>query len=201
MRASVVLPVKNGAPYLRELLPALSAQVLDGGLDVLAVDSGSSDESLAVLSAHGVRTLQIPPEPGLTDVLAGKLGLSDVLVQTDLENLVVLPPGAPGPHVPELLTSAAPAHLISTITERYPNHVIVMDTPPCLASTDPTALAVIARQVVFVVEATHTQQPEIESALNMISGCSNISLLLNLVPDSASEHFGSYSYYYQGPEK
>ena len=152
---------------------------------------------------HGdtVRTLQILPEPGLTDVLAGKLPLSDVLVQTDLENLVVLPPGAPGPHVPELLTSAAPAHLISTITERYPNHVIVMDTPPCLASTDPTALAVIARQVVFVVEATHTQQPEIESALNMIGGCSNISLLLNLVPDSASEHFGSYSYYYQGPEK
>jgi len=147
------------------------------------------------------RTLQIPTEPGLTDVLAGKLGLSDVLVQSDLENLVVLPPGAPGPHVPELLTSAAPAHLISTITERYPNHVIVMDTPPCLASTDPTALSAIARQVVFVVEATHTQQPEIESALSLISGCSHISFLLNLVPNTTSEHFGSYSYYYQGPEK
>lgn len=139
--------------------------------------------------------LQLPTQPGLTDVLAGKLGLSDALVQSDLENLVVLPPGAPGPHIPELLTSGAPANLVSAIAERYPNHVIVMDTPPCLASTDPTALAAVARQIVFVVEATHTQQPEIESALSLISSCSHISFLLNLVPVGAGDHFGSYSYY------
>jgi protein-tyrosine kinase len=150
--------------------------------------------------ADTARMLQLPTELGFTDVLAGKLSLSDALVQSDLENLVVLPPGAPGPHVPELLTSEAPARLISTIAERYPNHVIVMDTPPCLASTDPTALAAVARQVVFVVEATHTQQSEIESALSLISSCSHISFLLNLVPHGAGDHFGSYSYY-QAPKR
>lgn len=143
------------------------------------------------------RILQMPSEPGFIDVLTGKLSLSDVLIQSDLENLVVLPPGAPGPHVPELLASAAPRKLMSAIADSYRNHVIVMDTPPCLASTDPTALVAVARQVVFVVEAAHTQQAEIESALSLISCCPNISFMLNLVPTGASDHFGAYSYYYE----
>lgn len=60
VRATVVLPVKNGAPHLRELLPALAAQELPGGIEVLAIDSGSADDSVAVLEKHAVRILQIP---------------------------------------------------------------------------------------------------------------------------------------------
>ena len=62
VRASVVIPVKNGASHLRALLPALRAQVLPGGLEIVAVDSGSRDESVATLLAHGVRLLRIPGE-------------------------------------------------------------------------------------------------------------------------------------------
>jgi glycosyltransferase involved in cell wall biosynthesis len=62
VRATVVLPVKNGAPHLRDLLPVLAAQVLDGGLEVLAIDSGSTDGSTALLEQGGVRTIRIPPE-------------------------------------------------------------------------------------------------------------------------------------------
>lgn len=60
--ATVVLPVKNGAAYLRETLPALTAQVVDGGHEMLAVDSGSTDGSLALLEGAGIRTLRIAPE-------------------------------------------------------------------------------------------------------------------------------------------
>jgi rhamnosyltransferase len=60
-RATVVLPVKNGAGHLSALLPALRRQVLEGGLEVLAIDSGSDDGSDALLEKSGVRTLRIPP--------------------------------------------------------------------------------------------------------------------------------------------
>lgn len=60
-RASVVLPVKDGATHLSQLLEALAGQVFEGELEVLAIDSGSSDESLAILERHRVRTLRIPP--------------------------------------------------------------------------------------------------------------------------------------------
>jgi len=150
--------------------------------------------------ADTARILNIPSEPGLMGLLSKKLQLDDVLIQTDLPSLVILPPGAPGPEVPELLSGEGPAALLAEIAKRYPRYVIVIDTPPCLASTDPAAIAPIVSQALFVVEAGHTQRAEIESSLNMISGCRHISLVLNKAPARSSEHFGSYSYYYRPRE-
>jgi protein-tyrosine kinase len=146
------------------------------------------------------KTLAVPEEPGFTDVLAGHRPLADVLIQSDIPNLLLLPSGPSGAHIPELLAGPAPGALFEEIADRYPHPMIILDTPPCLASTDPAALASISSQIVFVVEAEHTQRPEVESALSLISDCPRISFLLNLIPVGASEHFGSYSYYYQ-PQK
>jgi rhamnosyltransferase len=61
-RASVVIPVKDGAAFLPALLPRLRGQVLDGGVEIVALDSGSGDASAAILASHGVRTLTVAPE-------------------------------------------------------------------------------------------------------------------------------------------
>jgi protein-tyrosine kinase len=142
-----------------------------------------------------IKMLQLPAQPGFTDLLTRERRLEEVLIQTDLPNLVVLPPGPHGPHVPELLHGKGPAQIFRDIARRYPEHVIVMDTTPCLASTDPAGFAPLASNIVFVVEAAHTQQAEIESALSLLSGGAQVSFLLNKVPVGSSEHFGSYSYY------
>ena len=102
-------------------------------------------------------------QPGFTDLLTRERRLDEVLIQTDLPNLVVLPPGPPGPHVPELLHGKGPGLVFKEIARRYPEHVIVMDTTPCLASTDPAGFAPLTSHIVFVVEAAHTQQTEVES--------------------------------------
>ena len=60
-RATVVILVKDGGPCLAELLARLDGQQLEGGLEVLAVDSGSTDGSIAVLEAHRARVVQVPP--------------------------------------------------------------------------------------------------------------------------------------------
>jgi rhamnosyltransferase len=62
MRASVVVPVKDGAPHLPALLAALGQQDLEGGLEIVAVDSGSVDGSLALLNGPAVRLIRIPAE-------------------------------------------------------------------------------------------------------------------------------------------
>jgi len=140
------------------------------------------------------RQLRVPSEPGLTTVLSGDVGLTDALIQTDLPNLLVLPCGAHGPHVPELLSGRGPSGIFDDLTRRYNDCVIVIDTAPALASTAPASLAPMVSQIVFVVEAGHTQRSEIESALHLLTGCSRISFLLNKAPPS-NEHFGGYSYY------
>ena len=142
------------------------------------------------------KLLQIPAQPGFTDLLTGEHRLEEVLIQTDLPNLVVLPPGAHGPHVPELLHGRGPGLVFREIARRYPEHVIIMDTTPCLASTDPAGFSPLASNIVFVIEAAHTQQTEVESSLSLLGGGGHVSFLLNKVPVGSSEHFGSYSYYY-----
>src|SRR6266446_772715 len=146
--------------------------------------------------------LGIPSEQGIVDVLAGSCELSDVLVQTNIANLMVLPSGRGGPHVPELFSSNQMAALMAEMTRRFADRYIIIDTPPCMASSDAGALAPLVGQIVFIVEAHHTQQMEIEASLGMLSACPRISLLLNKSDTLSGEHFGSYEYYYhsQGRE-
>ena len=141
----------------------------------------------------------IPGEKGIVDVLAGDLELSEVLIQTNLPNLMLLPAGRGGPHVPELLSSREMGALLVELMQRLSDRFIIIDTPPCMASSDAAALAPLVGQIVFVVEAHSTQQAEVEAALSMLSACPQISLLLNKSDTLASEHFGSYGYYYQSP--
>jgi protein-tyrosine kinase len=146
-----------------------------------------------ILASVG-KYLKIPAVPGLTAVLSGEASLSDALIQTDIANLLILPSGEPGPHVAELLTGGGASRVLAELARRYPEHAIVVDTPPVLASTTPAGLSPMVAQIVFVIEAGHTQRAEIEAAVNLLSGCQRISFLLNKAPRS-SGHFGSYSYY------
>jgi protein-tyrosine kinase len=142
--------------------------------------------------------LGIQGEKGIVNVLAGDLDLSDALVRTNIANFLVLPAGRGGPHVPELFSSNRMAALMHELTRRFPDRYIVLDTPPCMASSDAATLAPLVGQIVFVVEAHRTQQDEIEAGLSMLSSCPRISLLLNK-SELASAHFGSYGYGYHYP--
>jgi len=144
--------------------------------------------------------LGIGGEKGIVDVLTGNLELSDVLIQTNIPNLMILPAGRGGPHVPELLSSREMSTLLDEMTQRLADHYFIIDTPPCMASSDAAALAPLVGQIVFVVEAHNTQQGEIEAALTTLSACPRISLLLNKSDSLATEHFGSYGYNYHSAD-
>jgi Mrp family chromosome partitioning ATPase len=161
----------------------------------LLVDVDTQHSSLQTI-------LGIPSDQGIVDVLAGNCELSEALIQTNILNLMVLPSGRGGPHVPELFSSNKMANLMAEMTRQFADRYIIIDTPPCMASSDAAALAPLVGQIVFIVEAHHTQQMEIEASLSMLSACPRISLLLNKSATSAGEHFGSYEYYYysQGRE-
>ncbi|HMD65300.1 MAG TPA: AAA family ATPase [Stellaceae bacterium] len=146
------------------------------------------------------KILGIGGEEGIVDVLGGNLELSEVLIQTSLPNLMILPAGRGGPHVPELLSSREMGALLEEMTQRLADRYIIIDTPPCMASSDAAALAPLVGQVVFVIEAHNTQQGEIEAALSTLSACPRISLLLNKSDSLATEHFGSYGYNYHSAD-
>ena len=58
MSVSVIVPVKDGERYLAEVLEALAREAPD---EVLVIDSGSTDRSVAIARAAGVRVVEIDP--------------------------------------------------------------------------------------------------------------------------------------------
>lgn len=63
MRVSIVIPTKNGLPWLCDSLGIFLNQDFPGEYEILVVDSGSTDGTLEWLSrADGVRCVSIAPE-------------------------------------------------------------------------------------------------------------------------------------------
>ena len=58
---SIVVPTRNGAATLPDLLAAVRAQRADFAFEVIAVDSGSTDGTVALLEAAADRVLHIAP--------------------------------------------------------------------------------------------------------------------------------------------
>ncbi|WP_249019033.1 glycosyltransferase family 2 protein [Conexibacter sp. S30A1] len=59
---SIVIPVKDGGDDLARCLAAIDAQIIDEPVEIIAVDSGSSDDSVETALRHGATVLRIPPE-------------------------------------------------------------------------------------------------------------------------------------------
>ena len=193
-RSSRLIMVTSARPGEGKTFTALNlalAFATERDVKALLVDVDTQHSTLGTI-------LGLQGKKGIVDVLAAGLELSDVLVRTNIPNLLVLPPGQGGPHVPELFSSNQMVSLMSELTRRYPDRFIILDTPPCMASSDAAALAPLVGQIVFVVEAHRTQQDEIEAGLSMLSSCPRISLLLNK-SELTSAHFGSYGYGYHYP--
>lgn len=193
-RPSRLIMVTSARPGEGKTFTALNlalAFATERDVKALLVDVDTQHSTLGTM-------LDLQGKNGIVDLLSADLDLSDVLVRTNIPNLLVLPPGKGGPHVPELFSSNQMVSLMNELTQRFPDRFIILDTPPCMASSDAAALAPLVGQIVFVVEAHRTQQDEIEAGLSMLSSCPRISLLLNK-SELASVHFGSYGYGYHYP--
>ena len=139
--------------------------------------------------------LGIHADKGLLDVLQDKdLKLSDVLIRTDIAKLTVLPAGRTYKRATELLASAAMTRLVEDIGNRYPDRIILFDSPPLLATSESSVLATHMGQIVMVVEAEKTSQDAVREALSHIQSCEVVGMLLNkTTPTPGADYY--YGYY------
>ncbi|MBO6503783.1 MAG: tyrosine-protein kinase family protein [Kordiimonadaceae bacterium] len=154
---------------------------------VLLVDADfSKPEILNRLGIKGGR--------GLMDVVAdGNMDVGDCLVRTNIPNLVLLPAGRQHNLTTELLASERMESMVNEISTRYKDRIVIFDSPPVLASSAASVLALYMGQTVFVIEAEKTTEPQIKESLGMISACESINLLLNKTRyNGSNKKFASY---------
>lgn len=59
---SVVIPTKNGGELFEKLMRGLAYQLLVPHLEIIVVDSGSTDQTVMIAEFFGAKVIQIPPE-------------------------------------------------------------------------------------------------------------------------------------------
>lgn len=140
-----------------------------------------------------LRKLNLPPAPGLLDLLEGKAEMQDVLLRTNVDKFTLLPSGQPHPKATELLASDAMRQLLADMASRYPDRIIIFDSPPLLLTTESRVLASHMGQVVMVVHAGKTLQADVQHALATIEVCPIRLMLLNQARASIGSGYG-YGY-------
>ena len=153
---------------------------------VLLVDADVSRPS--VLQRLGFARRQ-----GLMDVLTGSSTLEQTILTTNVDKLRLLPAGFPNPRATELLASDVMVRLIEELANRYPDRVIVFDSPPLLITTESRELASHMGQVVMVVEANRATHANVRQSLNAIEHCPVRLLVLNKSTASRSSSYYGYS--------
>ncbi len=151
------------------------------------------------------KLFQLEKEPGLTNVLVGGAELQDVVKSIpEVPNLSVLTCGVVPPNPAELLGSSYMRNLLNNARSQY--DIILIDTPPIIAVTDPSVLARIVDGVVMVVRIGSTQRGAALMASEQLRRVEApmIGVMLNGI--SASNFYGSfyyqqYYYYYTSDGK
>ena len=145
------------------------------------------------------RELGISTERGLMDwLIDGGPDLSELVLPTQVEKLSLLPAGRRHTHATELLASGSMSRLFEQLSERFADHLLIIDSPPLLVTTEARVLATYMGQIVMVVEANRTPRDAVQEALSTIETSEVIGLVLNKAreADAGSAYYGYGGYGY-----
>jgi protein-tyrosine kinase len=141
-----------------------------------------------------LRVLGLQAAPGLMDILLDQsMGLGDVILRTNIASLSLLPAGRNNKHATELLASQAMSALLSDIASRYPDRIVIFDSPPLLLTSEANVLAAQMGQVVLVIESETTTQRDVREALRRLENCPRVDLICNKAHAFAGADY--YGYY------
>jgi exopolysaccharide/PEP-CTERM locus tyrosine autokinase len=162
----------------------------DRDLEVLLVDGDVAQPSLTA-------SLGLTGRPGITNLLRDtSLQLDDLVYSTNIPRLEVVPSGARQDNAPELFASARMVAIVADLCARASPGVVIVDSPPVLATNEAQVMTRYAGQVLVVVRADYTEQRVLAEALTLIDHARPVSMVLNRVEPSLVSRY--YSHYYYG---
>ncbi|PKG84462.1 tyrosine-protein kinase [Colwellia sp. 75C3] len=217
-----VLAVDNPADLsieaLRSLRTSLHFAMMEAKNNVIAISGPSpgvgksfvSANLGAVLAQSGQKVLVIDAdmrkgylqkkfgltaENGLSDYLSGQKTLEEVTKKSTVDGLEIITRGQVPPNPSELLMHANFSNLITAIKAKY--DIIIIDTPPILAVTDPAIVGGHAGTMLLVTRFGQNDIKEIDYARQRFeqNGIDVKGVVFNGVVKKASNAYGYYGYY------
>jgi capsular exopolysaccharide synthesis family protein len=132
------------------------------------------------LRKPGITTyLGISSASGLTDHIMDDRPVSECLLRTSFERLVILPSGRILDNSSEVLGSSKMGAFARELKARYDDRIVIYDMPPILAQDDPLAFLPHIDAVLMVVREGVTKVDEIRQSMDALSQANVIGMVLN----------------------
>ncbi|WP_017217114.1 polysaccharide biosynthesis tyrosine autokinase [Pseudoalteromonas sp. NJ631] len=221
-KAKSILAIDNPADLsveaLRSLRTSLHFAMLEAKNNVIAISGPSPGVGKSfitvnlatVLAQSGKKVLVIDGDMrkgylqtqfgmkwdnGLSDYLSGRLNLSETIKNTQLVGLDVMTRGQIPPNPSELLMHQNFTKLVEEVSSIY--DLVIIDTPPILAVTDPAIVSAHAGTTLLVTRFGQNHAKELEITRNRFeqNGIDVKGVVFNGVVRKSMNAYGYYGYY------
>jgi capsular exopolysaccharide synthesis family protein len=145
------------------------------------------------------KVYDLDPRPGLTNYLTGMANLEEILRETAIPNLTVIPAGPISPSPGNLLGSQLFKDLLVKLRQQYDQ--VIVDTPPVLAFSDARIISVLVDGTLLVMKFNSTHKSASRLAVQLLNQINAPIMggVLNAVEASGGKygdyHFQAYKLY------
>lgn len=195
----IMMEAKNNVIAISGPSPSVGKSFISANLGTVLAQSG---QKVLVIDAdmrkgYLQKYFGVERENGLSDYLSGQQTLKQVTKATTIEGLSVITRGQVPPNPSELLMHENFSHLINDIKAEY--DIVLIDTPPILAVTDPAIVGGQAGSVLMVTRFGENSIKEIDYACQRFeqNGIDVKGVVFNGVLKKASNTYGYYNYEYK----
>lgn len=197
--AALSFATENGVPKVLLLTSTSSGEGKSSSALAIAQNFSRRGKSVLLIDAD----LRKPAfksdsaNAGLSRLLTTDEDIESHIVETQHDNLWLMPSGPRPPSPADLLSGGRIRRIIAEAAERY--DLVLIDGPPTLGLADAPLLAAAAGQALFVVESGRTRTRSVIEALNRIevTGQSVLGVLLTKAIESRAG-YGGYGHYGYG---
>ena len=168
---------------------AITSPTAGNGKTVISINLSISLARLAdqptILVDFDMRKPQVAEYLGLdgvyslVDLLAGRLTLDNILVDSGISNLIILPNSTPVPGSSEFIASQAVADLIRDLKAQDKNGIIVFDLPPMLTADDVLAFLPHVDCVMLVASVRQSKLSELKECEHKLGDTNYLGFILN----------------------
>ncbi|MHC6646292.1 XrtA-associated tyrosine autokinase [Alteromonas sp. HB246098] len=150
-----------------------------------------------VLKPNVLNTLGLERRKGLMEYLSGDVeDISEVLYPTNIDKLKIIPAGKSHHLSTEMLASQKMHETVDEFANRYPDRIVIFDTPPLIGINESAILANFAGQAVVVVEEGKTKINDIKMSVERLNPEMAIGFVVNKSIHHDTDGSGYYGYYY-----
>ena len=148
---------ESGKSFVAANLAMVMAQ---SGRDVILLDADLRRPQL-----HSI--FQCSQSPGLTTAISKPIPIEEVLHETPVSQLKIVPSGPLPPNPVELLASAKARETLDLLSQQA--NLVILDCAPAIAVTDPILLSRYVDGVLYIVRPGHNSRKADRRAIELLT--------------------------------